>query len=56
MTEPIVSKDVVREQARASAEAGETAHVNPYPPGTAAALWWDHSFHERHRELTEIEA
>jgi hypothetical protein len=56
MNEPIVSKDVVREQARAAAEAGETAHVNPYPPGSSAALCWDHHYHERHRELTEIEA
>lgn len=56
MNEPVVSKDVIREQARAAAEAGETAHVNPYPPGSTAALCWDHQFHERHRDLTAQEA
>jgi len=56
MSEPIVSKDQIRQQAYQAAEEGRSVHTNPYPPLSGAALCWEHHYWARHRELSEVEA
>lgn len=52
--EPIVPRDVIRDKARAAADAGLNLHelnVNPYPDGTAAHAQFEHDYWERSREV-----
>ena len=55
MVEPIVSRDTIRDLARAAAERGQNVHVaNPYPAGSAAAHHFDADYWAAVHEL-EIE-
>lgn len=52
--EPIVSRDVIRELARAAAQAGLNLYdngVNPYPAGTSAHHRFEMDYQECVREI-----
>lgn len=56
MIEPIVSRDSIRDCARAAAESGQSINAaNPYPPGTAAHIHFERDFWAAVRELEAVE-
>ena len=52
MTDQVVSKDVIEQQAKQAVEQGRSEQDNPYPPQSAAGSCWTHHYQERHRQLT----
>lgn len=53
MSEHIVSRDVIRRQARAAVEAGKPASENPYLQGSISAKRWLAEYLTRELELKE---
>lgn len=52
--EPIVPRDVIREQARAAADKQfPKDEANPYPDGTAAHARFELDYLRREREISE---
>lgn len=50
--EPIVSREVIRDQARSAAELGQHVHVaNPYPPLSAAHRHFECNYWARVHEV-----
>jgi len=54
--EPIISRETIRDLARAAANSGQNVNVaNPYPPLSDAAIHWERDYWAAVREI-EAEA
>ena len=55
MDGPIISREVIHEQARTAAEHGQNVHVsNPYPAGTAAHAQFERFYWAWVKELEAV--
>ena len=51
MSEPVVSREFIRQHARQAAENGKGLQENPFPVGCQAHINWEHAYWDAIFEL-----